>query len=154
LIKEPTHYLASVNLFWPLMIILDIAKETGWGTIIYMAAIAGVDTQLYEAAKVDGAGRLRQIFANTLPSIIPVIITLLILRVGSILDAGFDQLLVFRNSIVFDKANILDIYVMDTGLAQGRFGYATAVGLFKSIIGFAMVYTANKIANKCDQGLW
>lgn len=154
LTKEPVHYLASVKLFWPLMILLDIAKETGWSTIIYMAAIAGVDPQLFEAARVDGAGRLRQVVTITLPSMLPVIITLLILRVGAILDAGFDQLLVFRNNIVFDKANILDIYVMDTGIAQGRFGYATAVGLFKSVIGFIMVFSANKIANKFGQGLW
>ncbi len=154
LIKEPVHYLASTKIFWPLMILLDIAKETGWSTIIYMAAIAGVDPQLFEAAKVDGASRLRQVVTITLPSMLPVIITLLILRVGAILDAGFDQLLVFRNNIVFDQANIIDIYVMDTGIAQGRFGYATAVGLFKSMIGFAMVFSANKVANKFGQGLW
>lgn len=154
LIKEPVHFLANVKLFWPLMIILDIWKETGWSAIIYMAAIAGIDPQLYEAARVDGAGRLTQIIKITLPSIIPIIITLLILRVGSILDAGFDQFLVFRNPIVFDKANILDVYVLDVGISQGRFSYATAVGLFKSVIGFIMVFTANGIANRNDQGIW
>jgi putative aldouronate transport system permease protein len=119
-----------------------------------MAAIAGIDPKLYEAARVDGASRLRQIVSITIPSIVPIIIVLFILRVGYILDAGFDQLLVFRNPIVFEKANILDIYVMDIGISQGRFGYATAVGLFKSVIGFAMVYLTNKLANKSGNGLW
>jgi putative aldouronate transport system permease protein len=153
-IDEPIHFLASKPLFWPLMVILDIWKETGWSAIIYMAAIAGIDPKLYEAARVDGASRLRQIVSITIPSIVPIIIVLFILRVGYILDAGFDQLLVFRNPIVFEKANILDIYVMDIGISQGRFGYATAVGLFKSVIGFAMVYLTNKLANKSGNGLW
>ena len=119
LIKEPIHYMGSINLFWPLMVILDIIKETGWSTIIYMAAIAGINPQLYEAARVDGASRVRQVFSITLPLMLPVIVTLFILRVGSVLDAGFEQLLVFRNNIVFDKANIIDIYVMDTGISRG-----------------------------------
>jgi putative aldouronate transport system permease protein len=154
IIDEPIHYLASKPLFWPLMVLLDIWKETGWSAIIYMAAIAGVNPELYEAAIVDGAGRIRRVISITLPSLVPVVIVLLILRVGSILDAGFDQLLVFRNPIVFEKANILDIYVMDIGISQGRFGYATAVGLFKSIISFFMLYLSNKLANKSGNGLW
>lgn len=154
IIVDPIHYLAIKSFFWPLMVILDVWKETGWSAIIYMAAIAGIDPQLYEAAQVDGARRLKQIIHITIPSIFPVIMVLLILRVGYILDAGFDQLLVFRNPIVFEKANILDIYVMDVGISQGRFGYATAVGLFKSVIGFIMVYFTNKLANKSGNGLW
>lgn len=154
IIKEPIHFLASKPFFWPLMVILDVWKETGWSAIIYMAAIAGIDPQLYEAARVDGASRFRQIISITIPAITPVIIVLLILRVGAILDAGFDQLLVFRNPIVFEKANILDIYVMDIGISQGRFGYATAVGLFKSAISFVMVFFSNKLAQRSGNNLW
>jgi len=154
IIKEPIHFLASKPLFWPLMVLLDIWKETGWNSIIYMAAIAGINPELYEAARVDGANKIRQIISITLPSLVPVMIVLLILRVGSILDAGFEQLLVFRNPIVFEKANILDVYVMDIGIEQGRFGYATAVGLFKSVISFIMIYFSNKIANRSEYGLW
>jgi putative aldouronate transport system permease protein len=154
IIEKPRHFLASKSLFWPLMVFLDIWKETGWSAIIYMAAISGINPELYDAAKVDGAGRVRQVISITLPALVPVIVVMLILRVGSILDAGFDQLLVFRNPIVFEKSNILDIYVMDTGISQGRFGYATAVGLFKSAIGFFMVYFSNKLANKSGNGLW
>ena len=154
LISEPIHFLGSVNLFWPLMVILDIWKECGWSAIIYMAAMASIDPTLYEAAVVDGASKWRQIISITLPCIVPTIITLLILRVGGILNAGFDQLMSFRNNIVWDKANIIDVYVNDVGLTQGRFGYATAVGLFQSVVGFIMVMGTNKLANRADMGIF
>lgn len=153
-IREPIHFLGTPSMFKSIMVILDIWKETGWSAIIYMAAIAGLDEQLYEAARVDGAGRLRQTVSITLPLLMPTVIIMLVLRVGSIMDAGFDQILVFRNAITQETANILDVYVYDIGLTQGRFGYATAVGMFKSIIGFVMVFGTNKIANKYDMGLW
>jgi putative aldouronate transport system permease protein len=154
IIKEPVFWLGTPSLFKPMIIILDIWKDSGWGAIIYMAAIAGIDEQLYEAARVDGAGRFRQIINITIPMIIPTIIIMLILRCGAILDAGFDQVLVFRNPITHDVANILDIFVYDTGLKQGRFGYASAVGLFKSVVGFIMVFSANKVASKAGLGFW
>lgn len=154
IVNEPIHFLGSVNLFWPLMVILDIWKECGWSAIIYMAAMASIDPTLYEAAVVDGASKWRQIISITLPCIVPTIITLLILRVGGILNAGFDQLMSFRNNIVWDKANIIDVYVNDVGLTQGRFGYATAVGLFQSVVGFIMVMGTNKLANRADMGIF
>jgi putative aldouronate transport system permease protein len=154
IVDEPIHFLGSVNLFWPLMVILDVWKECGWSAIIYMAAMSSIDPTLYEAAVVDGAGKWRQIVSITLPCIVPTIITLLILRVGGILNAGFDQLMSFRNNIVWDKANIIDVYVNDVGLTQGRFGYATAVGLFQSLVGFIMVMGTNKLANKADMGIF
>lgn len=154
IIDEPIHFLGSTSLFWSLMVILDIWKETGWSAIIYMAAMASIDPTMYEAAEMDGAGKWKQIWSITLPCIVPTIVTLFILRVGGILDAGFDQLMAFRNNIVYDKANIIDVYVNDVGLSQGRFGYATAVGLFKSLIGFILVITANKLANKADMGIF
>jgi putative aldouronate transport system permease protein len=154
MISEPVHFLGSPPLFKPLMVLLEVWKDAGWGAIIYMAAIAGIDEQLYEAARVDGAGRLRQVVSITLPLLLPTIMIMLILRVGHILDAGFDQILVYRNNITHDVANILDIYVYDIGLKQGRFGYATAVGLFKSVIGFGLVYGANKLASRNNLGFW
>lgn len=154
IIKEPIHFLGRTDMFKPMMVIFDIWKETGWSAIIYMAAISGLDEQLYEAARIDGAGRIRQTFSITIPLIMPTVIIMLILRTGSILDAGFDQILVFRNSITHETANILDVYVYDIGLKQGRFSYATAVGMFKSIIGFIMVLGTNKIAKRFDMGLW
>jgi putative aldouronate transport system permease protein len=153
-IKEPINFLGTPSLFKQMMVILDIWKEAGWGAIIYMAAIAGIDAQLYEAARVDGSSRLHQVVSITLPLIMPTVAIMLILRCGSILDAGFDQILVFRNQVTHDVANILDIFVYDIGLKQGRFGYATAVGLFKSIIGFGMVFGANTLASRYDMGFW
>jgi putative aldouronate transport system permease protein len=153
-IKEPIHFLGNPSLFKPMMVILDIWKEVGWGAIIYMAAIAGIDTQLYEAAMVDGAGRLRQVLSITIPLLMPTVVIMLILRCGSILNAGFDQVLVFRNAMTHDTANILDIFVYDIGLKQGRFGYATAVGLFNSIISFIMVFGSNKLASRYDMGFF
>ena len=153
-INEPIYWLAKPSLFKPLMVILAVWKEAGWGAIIYTAAISGIDEQLYEASRVDGAGKWRQLKSITLPMIMPTVAIMLILRCGSILDAGFDQILVFRNNLTHEVANILDIYVYDTGLSQGRFGYATAVGLFKSIVGFIMIFGANKLASRYQLGLW
>lgn len=154
LVDEPIHFLGEPKMFYPMMIILDIWKGMGWTAIIYMSSIAGIDPQLYEAARVDGAGRWVQTLRITLPAIMPTVVIMLVLKVGSILDAGFDQVLVFRNSITHDVASILDVYVYDVGLSQGRFGYATAVGLFKSVIGLIMVVSTNKIAGRFEMGLW
>ncbi|MGI6200498.1 MAG: ABC transporter permease [Christensenellales bacterium] len=152
--ENPIFWFGEPSKFWGLMICFDIWKETGWSAIIYMAAIAGVDAEIYEAARIDGANRFKQAWYITLPSIIPTVVIMLILRTGSVLDTGFDQLLVFRNSIVADPARTLDLYVYDVGMQQGRYGYATAVGLFKSLVAFILVFTTNKIASKAEMGIW
>jgi putative aldouronate transport system permease protein len=154
LVREPISFLGTPALFKPLMVITAIWKDAGWGAIIYTAAIAGIDEQLYEAARVDGAGKFRQVISITIPLIIPTVIIMFILRCGAILDAGFDQILVFRNPVTHSTANILDIFVYDVGLQQGRFGYATAVGLFKSVVSFCMVFGANKLASRHNMGFF
>jgi putative aldouronate transport system permease protein len=154
LIREPISFLGTPIIFKPLMVVTAIWKDAGWGAIIYTAAIAGIDEQLYEAARVDGAGKFRQIISITIPLIIPTVIIMFILRCGAILDAGFDQILVFRNPVTHNTANILDIFVYDVGLQQGRFGYATAVGLFKSVVSFCMVFGANKLASRHNMGFF
>jgi putative aldouronate transport system permease protein len=154
LIREPISFLGTPAIFKPLMVITSIWKDAGWGAIIYTAAIAGIDEQLYEAARVDGAGKFRQVIAITIPLIMPTVIIMFILRCGAILDAGFDQILVFRNPVTHGTANILDIFVYDVGLQQGRFGYATAVGLFKSVVSFCMVFGANKLASRHNMGFF
>ncbi|MDR0655132.1 MAG: ABC transporter permease subunit [Treponema sp.] len=154
LVSEPVNFLGTPNIFKPLMVITAIWKDAGWSAIIYTAAIAGIDEQLYEAARVDGAGKFRQVLGITVPLIMPTVIIMFILRCGAILDAGFDQILVFRNAITHNTANILDIFVYDIGLQQGRFGYATAVGLFKSVVGFCMVFGANKLASRYNMGFF
>ncbi|MNC33170.1 putative multiple-sugar transport system permease YteP [compost metagenome] len=132
----------------------DVWKDLGWGAIVYLAAMSSIDTTLYEAARIDGAGRLRRIWHITLPGIRNVIVLLLILRLGSILDAGFEQIYIMYNIQVYPVADIIDTWVYRVGLEQLNFSLATAVGLFKSIIGLTLVYSSNKLAGRWGGGLW
>ncbi|MED4055268.1 ABC transporter permease subunit [Niallia taxi] len=125
-----------------------IWKELGWSTIIYLAAITAVDTQLYEAAEMDGAGILRKTWHVTLPAIRPVIITLLILKIGSTLDLGFEHMYLLLNSLNRSVAEIFDTYIYTAGLKNGQLSFSTAVGLFKGIVGLILVILANKLAKK------
>lgn len=154
LIDEPIHWLGRSDFFYPLLTFLDIWKEMGWSAIIYMAAISGIDQQLYEAASVDGAGRLRQVISITIPAIMPTVAIMLIQRSGSILSAGFDPVLVFRNSMTHEVSKVIDVYVMDQGVNTGRFGYATAVGVFKSVVSVIMVTSTNAFARKFEMSMW
>jgi putative aldouronate transport system permease protein len=141
-------FLTEPDYFWILLTLQSIWKEIGWGTVIFLAAIAGVDTQLYEAARMDGAGRLRQMWHVTLPAIRNVIIILLILRIGHIMDVGFEQIYLMMNGAVSEVAEVFDTYVYRVGVLQGEFSYSTAVGLFKSVVGLVLVIGANKLAKK------
>ncbi|WP_328593467.1 ABC transporter permease [Niallia circulans] len=125
-----------------------IWKELGWSTIIYLAAITAVDTQLYEAAEMDGAGILRKTWHVTLPAIRPVIITLLILKIGHTLDLGFEHMYLLLNSLNRNVAEIFDTYIYTAGLKNGQLSFSTAVGLFKGIVGLILVILANKLAKK------
>jgi putative aldouronate transport system permease protein len=139
-------FLTSDKYFVPTLVVSMIWKTFGWNTIIYLAALAGVDPQLYEAATVDGAGRWRRLFYITLPCIQSTIIVLLIMRIGSIMQAGFEQIFVLYHPAVYNAADIIDTYVYRMGLSEGRFELATAVGLFKSAVNFLMIILANKLA--------
>nr|WP_281170143.1 ABC transporter permease subunit [Paenibacillus pinihumi] len=141
-------FLMSEEWFRTMIIAQVVWKETGWGTIIFLAALAGVDQQLYEAARIDGAGRLRQLWHITLPAIRSVIVILLILRLGSFLDTGFEQIFLMLNSMNREVGEVFDTYVYNVGIQQGQFSYSTAVGLFKSVIGLVLVVGANKLAKK------
>lgn len=145
---ERIDFLIRPELFKPLFILEIIWKEAGWGTIIFLAALAGVNLELYEAATVDGASRWRRIWHITLPAIRPTIVILLILRMGSVLDSGFEHIFLKLNPFVSDVAQVLDTYVYSRGLQQGDFSYATAVGLFKSVVGLILILAANKFAKK------
>ncbi|MDQ0232010.1 ABC transporter permease [Metabacillus malikii] len=132
-----------------------IWKEMGWSTIIYLAAVTAVDPQLYEAAKMDGANRLRQIWHVTLPAIRPVIIILLILKIGQTLDLGFEHVYLLLNSLNREAMEIFDTYVYTAGLRNGQLSYSTAVGLFKGAVGLILVIGANKLAKKFgEDGLY
>ncbi len=147
-------FLTSTDYFRGILVGTEIWKDLGWSAIIYLAAIAGIDPTLYEAGRVDGAGRLRMIWHITLPGIRNVIILMLILKLGHIMDAGFDQIYIMYNIQVYAVADILDTWVFRTGLEQFNFSLASAVGLFKSLIGLILVITANQIAKKWGENVW
>ncbi|HEX7058196.1 MAG TPA: ABC transporter permease subunit [Bacilli bacterium] len=148
-------FLTSPKLFWIILTIQSIWKESGWGTIIFLAAIAGVDPQLYEAARMDGAGRFRQMWHVTLPAIRNVIVVLLILRLGHIMDIGFEQVYLMYNGAVSDVADVFDTYVYRVGIQQGQFSFSTAVGLFKSVIGLILIVLANRLAKRWgEEGIY
>ncbi|WP_223069787.1 ABC transporter permease [Paenibacillus caui] len=147
-------FLNSTQWFRSILVSTEIWKDLGWGAIIYLAAISGIDPTLFEAAKVDGASRLRMIWHITLPGIRNVIVLLLILRIGSILDAGFEQVFVFYHTRVYEVGDIIDTWVYRTGLEQMNFSLGATVGLFKSAIGFVLVLGANKLAKKWGGSIW
>lgn len=143
--------LLNESAFRPLLVITDIWKEAGWGTIIYLSAITSISPDYYEAAMLDGATRFQRIWYITIPCISSTIIILLILKIGTILDAGFDQVFMLYNSAVDDVADIIDTYVYRIGMSQGNFGLATAAGLFKSIVGLILVVVTNKVVKIFDK---
>ncbi|MBO9604564.1 MAG: sugar ABC transporter permease [Paenibacillaceae bacterium] len=151
---KPIYFIGDPHYFRFTLVVSGIWKEVGWGAIIYLAALASTDPQLYEAAVIDGAGRWKQLLHITLPSLIPVVSIMLIFRIGGILDAGFDQVLNLYTPATYQVADILDTYVYRLGLEQMQFGFATAVGLFKNVIAFALVLLANYAVRKSgEEGL-
>ena len=151
---ETVNFLGSKSWFYPLIVFQNIWKESGWGTIIFMAALAGVDVELYEAARMDGASRLQQIWYITLPSIRSTIVVMLILRLGKVMETGFDQLLLMQNSMNRSVAEVIDTYVYSMGMKNGQLSFATAVGLFKSVIGLILVLLSDRTAKKVgDEGI-
>jgi putative aldouronate transport system permease protein len=141
-------FLGSPAWFRPLILMQVIWKETGWGTIIFLAAIAGVDAELYEAAIIDGANRFQQLIHVTFPAIVGTIVVMLILRLGHVLDNGFEQILLMTNSLNREVADVFDTYVYTVGIQQGAFSYSTAIGLFKSLVGLLLVKTADMLAKR------
>ncbi|MFC4598325.1 ABC transporter permease [Cohnella hongkongensis] len=145
------NFLLSPEWFRPMYILQVIWREAGWGTIIYMAAIASVDVEQYEAARMDGAARFRQIWHITLPAIRGVIVVLLILKIGDVLELGFEHVYLLLNSMNRRVAEIIDTYVYTAGLRQQQFSYSAAIGFFKSFIGLLLVMLANRLARKMGE---
>jgi putative aldouronate transport system permease protein len=145
---EPFTFMMDPEKFRPMYVLQNIWRDTGWGTIIYLAALAGVDPHLYEAARMDGANRLRQIWHITLPSIRSTIIILFVLRLGDILELGFEHVFLLLNPLNREVAEIFDTYVYTTGILTGSFSYSAAVGLFKSLVGLVLVLLANHLSKK------
>lgn len=152
---ERIMVLTDSRYFVPMLIITDIYKGLGWGTIIYFAAISGIDPVLYEAASIDGAGKWKQALNITLPSIIPTIIIQFILSCGNILNAGFDQIFMLYTSHVYDVADIIDTYVYRMGIINNDYSFSTAAGMFKSVVAFILIVVVNTIAKKTNnEGLF
>jgi len=151
LIQEPIFYLSEPKYFWTIVISSDIWKEFGWSAIIYIAAIAGISPELYEAATIDGAGRFQRMRYVTLPSLKGTISILFILAVGNILNSNFDQILVLKNQLNESTSSVIDIYVYEIGIKQGRFSYSAAVGLVKGVIAFALLLLANSFTKRVNQ---
>ncbi|MFC4401818.1 ABC transporter permease [Gracilibacillus xinjiangensis] len=152
LVDSPVNFMAEPGMFWGIVTIADVWKETGWNAIIYLAAMAGVDPQLYEAAKVDGASRIRQMWHITLPSIRAVIIVLLILNIGNLINIGFEKQMLLGNNIVADKALVIDLYALDYGIGMFRYSFGTAIGIFKSVISVLLILICNGIAKRIGEG--
>lgn len=148
---ETVKFLTSTSLFRPMIVGQSIWKGTGWGTIVFLAAMAGVDLQLYEAAIVDGAGRFRQVWHVTLPAIRSTVVIMLILKLGDVLDTGFDQIYLMSNALNRSVSEVFDTYVYTVGITQASYSLSTAVGLFKSVIGIVLIFSANTLAKKAGE---
>lgn len=145
---EPTAFLTSPQWFRWVVILSDIWKESGWSTILYLAALLAISPELYEAATVDGASHLRRIWHISIPGIIPVIVLVTLLRLGHVLDAGFNQIFVLYSLPVYSVGDIIDTWVYRQGILQFQFSLATAVGLFKGVIGLILILVANQVAKR------
>ncbi|MBD2843702.1 sugar ABC transporter permease [Paenibacillus sp. IB182496] len=148
---DPIFFLGDPDYFRFTLVVSNIWKEIGWGTIIYLAALSAIDPHLYEAAVMDGANKWRQVLHITLPQLMPAITILLILRMGNVLDAGFDQILNLYNPSVYSVADTIDTYVYRAGLLQMQFSLTTAVGLFKNVVALLLVLFTNFIVKKAGQ---
>ena len=152
---DKIDFLMSNHLFRPVLIFSDAWKEVGWSSIIYFAAIAGLDQECFEAARVDGANRMQQIWYVTIPGLMPTIVLMLILRVGSIMNAGFGQVLAMYNPTVYETGDIIETYIYRNGLGKMDFSTGTAVGLFNSIIALILVVSSNAVAKKMSgKSIW
>ncbi|MDF2958349.1 MAG: sugar transporter permease [Paenibacillus sp.] len=145
---EKIFFMQEPEYFRSIIVISGIWKEVGWGTIIYLAALTGINPELYEAAEVDGAGKLRQVFSVTLPALLPTIMVLLLLKIGHVLDLGFEQIYILLNPLVRESGDILDTYIYRVGLLGGQYSYTTAVGIFKSVVGLILILGTNAISKK------
>ncbi len=143
------------HLFVPIYVISDIWQGVGWGSIIYLAALSSIDPALYEAAEIDGAGRWKQTLAITIPSILPTIVIMLILRMGSIFNVGYEKIILLYNPLIYETSDVISSFVYRRGLLEANYSFSTAVGLFNSVLNFSMLLIANSISRKVNEtSLW
>lgn len=152
IISQPIKFLQSQGMFWGIVTASDVWKEMGWNAIIYLAAMTAIDPELYDAAKVDGAGRFRRMFNITLPLIKGTILVLLIMSIGNILNIGFEKQMLLSNPTVASKALVIDKYALDYGIGMFRYSFGTAIGIFKSVVGIVLIFLANRVSKKFNDG--
>jgi len=147
--KETHAYLFDTNWTYPLLIIQSVWKNIGWGSIVYLAAIAGIDQELYEAAKIDGANKFQQMLKITLPCIMPTVVVMLILRMGTIISVDFEQVFLMSNAMNRSQTEVFELYIYNNGIASGstQYSYTTAIGMFKSVVNTFLVIVTNKIVS-------
>lgn len=150
--QEPISFLTNIDFFRPSFILQNIWKESGWGTVIFLAALTSVNVQLYEAAAIDGANRLKQLWHVTLPGIMPVVLIVLIIRLGHVLTIGFEHIFLLLNSATEAQAQVIDTFVYTRGIVNGNLSFATAVGLVQGIVGLILVIVANRLAKRFGEG--
>lgn len=148
IIDQPIQFMAQGQWFWGIVTASDVWKEMGWSTIIYLAAITGIDQEQYEASRVDGAGRFRQMWHITLPGMRTTIIVLLIMSIGHLVSIGFEKQFLLGNNLVTDYSQVLDLYALKYGLEMNRYSYGTAISIFNSVISIILLFTANGIFKK------
>lgn len=148
-LDQPLNVLTNESIAWTVQTVTYLFKNIGYNAILYLSAIAGIDTQLYEAAEVDGAGRFAKILHITVPGLLPTFVVLLVLQIGSVLSgAGFEQYYVFGNAMVLDKLEVIDTYTYKMGIVQGNYAFGTAMSMMKSILSVALMLTANTLVKK------
>ena len=153
--RQNTNLLSIPSLFVPIYVISGIWQGIGWESIIYLAALTGIDQTLYEAASIDGAGKWRQLVNITIPGIVPTIVIMLILRIGGLLNVGFEKIILLYNPVTYSTADVISSYVYRYGFEVQDWSYSTAVGLFNAVINFLLLVSANTISKKFnDTGLW
>jgi putative aldouronate transport system permease protein len=152
---QPIIFLMDNDYFRSVVVFTAGWKEIGWNAIIFIAAIAGIEQEQYEAASIDGAGRIRQMFAITLPGIMPTIVLMFILRIGSLLDAGTEQILTLYNPVVYESGDVIGTFVYRVGLGKMDYSFSTAVGLFNSVVGFVLILVGNMLSKKLlNRSIW
>jgi len=152
---QPIMFLAEKDMFRPMYILSNIWQGAGWASIIFLAALSGIDPQLYEASKIDGAGRWRQLLHITLPGIMPTIVIMLILRMGAVMNADFQKILLMQTAPTYETSDVISTFVYRSGILEGNYTYSTAIGLFNGVINFALLIIANAISRKLNStSLW
>lgn len=152
---ERISFMLNPRYFRSIYLISDVWQEVGWGSIIYLAALSGISQELYEAATIDGAGRFRQVLHITLPGISPTIIILLILKIGNMMNLGFEKIILLYNESLYETADVISSFIYRRGILEANYSYSTAVGLFNSLINLFLLVGANTLSRKfTETNLW